>query len=108
MALTVERKIPALCLYLCAAICAQEPLRITARPGIYTNHFGLLNIGRSRVSIILFDLLNMRPADSASGRQQLLKFLREEVRPDDRIGIYTLSSQLRVLHDFTEDTRDPD
>ena len=160
MALTAERKIPVLCLYLCSAIWAQEPLRITTRiieldvvvtdgkghqvegltlddftitekgkrqkianfavqdlrtpnakpfnlpTGIYTNHFGLLNIGRSRVSIILFDLLNMRPADCASGRQQLLKFLREEVRPDDRIGIYTLSSQLRVLHEFTEDTRE--
>lgn len=70
-------------------------------PGIFTNRSDLLSGVPSNVIVILFDLLNMRAQDQATCREQLLKFLREQVRPDDRVALYALGSQLRVLHEFT-------
>lgn len=70
-------------------------------PGIFTNRSDLVDGTPSSVTVILFDLLNMRPQDQTNCREQLAKFLREQVRPEDRVAIYTLGSQLRVLHEFT-------
>ena len=54
------------------------------------------------LTILLWDALNTKPADQSRGRQQIIKFLRS-MKPEDRIALYALGDDLRVLHDFTSD-----
>jgi len=53
-------------------------------------------------TVVLFDRLNTRLSEAAFARARVAKFL-DGVRPDDRIALYGLSTDLIVLHDFTED-----
>ena len=58
------------------------------------------------VTIILFDQFNTPSSARMRARDHVLKFL-SQIKPDDRIGLYVLdeTGSLRVLHDFTSDTR---
>jgi VWFA-related protein len=58
----------------------------------------------SGVTVILLDMLNTAWTDQVYARDRVLRFLTH-VRPEDRVGLYTLGRGLRVLHDFTTDTR---
>jgi VWFA-related protein len=55
------------------------------------------------VTAILLDGLNTRWEDQAYARRQVINFL-SQLRPGDRIALYTLGRELRVLHDFSSDT----
>jgi VWFA-related protein len=65
--------------------------RLEQKPGVPT-----------AITVILLDSLNTRFADLAYARQQIIKFLGQ-LHPDDRVALYSLTTQLRVLHDFTSD-----
>jgi VWFA-related protein len=56
------------------------------------------------VTIVLFDQLNTPDSDRMYARQHVVRFL-EQIRPDDRVGLYVLNGlgALRVVHDFTSD-----
>ncbi len=55
------------------------------------------------VTVVLFDMLNTTTHETIYGKQQVARFLRE-LRPDDRVAIYAMSSRgLQVVHDFTSD-----
>jgi VWFA-related protein len=54
------------------------------------------------VAVILLDGLNTSFTDQAYARQQVIKFLMQ-IQPQDRLALYTLGRELRVLHDFTSD-----
>ncbi len=56
------------------------------------------------LTVILLDGLNTHFDDQAYARAQVVKFL-EQIRPEDRVAIYALGSNLRILHDFTSDTQ---
>jgi VWFA-related protein len=56
----------------------------------------------SSVSVILLDLLNTPWADLYRAREGIIKYL-QQLKPGDRIALYTLSRGLRVLHDYTTD-----
>jgi VWFA-related protein len=58
------------------------------------------------VSVILIDNLNTGLVDQIAVRNQAIAFLRE-LRDNDRVAVYLIdnSDTLRVLHDFTSDTR---
>ena len=56
----------------------------------------------ANVTVILLDGLNTAFPDQAYARQHVIKFL-EQIQPHDRIALYTLGSELRILHDFTSD-----
>lgn len=58
----------------------------------------------ANVTVVLLDALNTDSKDQNYARQQLLRFLRQ-IRPEDRVAVYTLGSQLRVLNDFSSDAR---
>jgi len=68
------------------------------------------NLPRSRkgvppnVTVILYDGLNTRITDQAYAREKIVEFL-SHLRPDDRVALYTLGKDLRVLQDFTSDAR---
>jgi VWFA-related protein len=52
--------------------------------------------------VILFNGLNTKFQDQAYARKQVLKFI-EQIQPHDRVALYLLGSDLRILHDFTND-----
>jgi VWFA-related protein len=57
------------------------------------------------VTAILLDNLNTDWSNQATAQAQVIKFLKQ-IQPDDRIGLFSLGPSLRVLHDFTTDSRD--
>ncbi|HWZ96967.1 MAG TPA: VWA domain-containing protein [Candidatus Dormibacteraeota bacterium] len=70
---------------------------------IFTNRFDRLGRAPSTATVILFDALNTQPQDQSSVRLQILGFLKE-LRPEDRVAIYALTTQLQILQDFTQDS----
>lgn len=73
-------------------------------PDTYTN----LPTGRAEppsATILLFDALNSRWTSQGYGLERVRKFLRQ-IEPEDHIGLYVLSDDLKVLHDFRDDASD--
>jgi VWFA-related protein len=76
-----------------------EPLPLT----VFTNRYELKGGASSSAALILLDLLNPRIRDKAFARQELLKYLGGQLQPGDRVALYVLDTQLRLLYDFTSD-----
>ena len=55
------------------------------------------------VVVILFDALNTQWKSQAFSLNRLRTMLRQ-LRPEDHVGLYVLGDQLKVLHDFTQDS----
>ena len=68
----------------------------------FTNRVTTKNGGAPSITVILLDALNTQFTDMSYARAQVLRFL-EQLRPQDRVAIYGLSTRLFVLHDFTSD-----
>ncbi len=68
----------------------------------WTNRFDRRSGIPLSVTLILLDGLNTRIQDQAPARQQVIKLI-QQLKPQDRVAIYTLGTDLRVLHDFTHD-----
>jgi VWFA-related protein len=79
---------------------ASQPLP----PNTFTNKLERRAGTPSSVSVILLDWLNTRFADRAYAQAQVIKFLQQQIKPEDHIGLYSLSRGLRVLHDYTSDS----
>jgi VWFA-related protein len=72
-------------------------------PGVFTNRFDLKGQDPGTVTVVLFDELNTAVADQAYVRKQVIRFL-QTLKPQDRVAVYALTTQLIVLHDFTQDS----
>ncbi len=75
--------------------------------GVVSNRVLAAGDGRSvalpnALTVILLDGLNSRFADRSLARDGLRKFL-STLTNNDRVAIYTLTTELRVLHDFAAD-----
>ncbi len=81
---------------------SEKPARPTARPapGVSSNRY----VERAAIGVtaILLDGLNTSWGDQAATRQQVVRYL-QNVRPEDRIALYTLGRELRILHDYTSE-----
>ena len=53
-------------------------------------------------TVILLDVRNTSFADMAFAKKQIAKFL-SQIQPQDRVALYSLSSKIYILHDFTQD-----
>jgi VWFA-related protein len=71
-------------------------------PGIYSNKPEFRSNGKP-VTILLLDAVNTPFRDQAYSRLQMLKYVKEQMKPDERMGVFTLTDSLRVLQDFTSD-----
>src|SRR5713226_8308411 len=71
-------------------------------PNLFSNRFEQKGGAPASVTVILLDALNTKFEDMAYARQQIIKFLGQ-LQPQDRVALYTLTTNLRVLHDFTSD-----
>ena len=73
------------------------PLTITNR-GVHANSRPMA------VTVILFDALNIGSDDLQYGKNAVVRFLRT-LHPGDPVAVYSIRGpQVRVVHDFTEDT----
>lgn len=72
-------------------------------PHTFSNRFDRATTPSS-VTVILLDGLNTHFEDQTYAKAQVLKFLGQ-IRPQDQIAIYTLGLNLKVLHDFTNNTQ---
>lgn len=70
--------------------------------GVFTNR--MEESTPKAVTIILVDALNTPFQDRASSRTQVLKAI-QGIDPDSRVALLSLGTQLRVIHDFTTDTK---
>src|ERR1039457_2479583 len=68
----------------------------------FTNRFDLKGQDPGSVTVILFDALNTSGPDLIYVRKHILNFL-QTLKPQDRVAIYALTTQLLVLHEFTQD-----
>ena len=82
---------------------ARRPLDPAEHPG--PNHFtNRIAATAPEAIIVLWDCANTRFEDRAQSRKQLLSALGQ-IHPQDRVGLYVLDSDLRVLQDFTRDAQ---
>lgn len=56
-----------------------------------------------RHTVLLLDALNTNFSDQAFVRKALAKVFRDFMSDQDRIAVFLLSNQLKMLHDFTDD-----
>jgi VWFA-related protein len=71
-------------------------------PNAFTNRYDLRGEEPGAVIIILFDAENTATEDQMYLRKQVMALLRS-LKAQDHVAIYALTSQLLVLHDFTQD-----
>jgi len=68
----------------------------------FTNRVELRPKPPNSVTVMLLDGLNTKFEDQTYARQQLIKMLGQ-LQPDDRVALYTLGRELKIIHDFTTD-----
>lgn len=73
-------------------------------PNTYSN-FPTERAEPPSVTILLFDVLNSKWTSQGYGLHHVRNFLRQ-IEPQDHIGLYLLSDDLKVLHDFRNDAFD--
>jgi VWFA-related protein len=71
-------------------------------PNTFTNRTEILPNPPETVTAVLFDELNTKFEDQVEARRLLLRYLGG-LLPQDRVALYVLGRDLRVLHDFTAD-----
>jgi VWFA-related protein len=79
---------------------------VAAPPGslVYSNRLQERTGVPPSVTVILLDALNTRAKDMPYARAQINKFLLSQIRPDDRVALYSMNrTRLTILHDFTTD-----
>lgn len=64
---------------------------------------GELRYRDRRLIVLFFDLSSMANADQIRARRAAEKYLNTSMAPNDMVAVIALSSQLRVLQDFTSD-----
>lgn len=68
-------------------------------PGVVSNDWQR-GVTHDTITVILLDPANTSFSDLAFARQQLVRFLAQ-IRPTDRVAVYLLGHNLRILQDFT-------
>ncbi len=72
-------------------------------PGVYSNELARQPGIPHSLTAILFDSLNTQFWDQVASRRNVVEFL-SQVKPQDRVAIFSLGRSLRVLHDFSSDS----
>ncbi len=82
----------------------QPSAPVNVNPEVFSNRSVARPDSPPGVTIFLLDALNTRIGDQMLARKEFLKLLGQ-IQPDDRMGVYMLGQELRVLQDFTSDSR---
>jgi VWFA-related protein len=59
-------------------------------------------IGYGAVTAVLLDWVNTQFSDLTYAKQQFVEFLRQ-IRPTDKVGVYVLGRNLRILNEYTNE-----
>jgi len=78
------------------------PVTVAPVVNTFSNRFEQKAGAPTSVTVILLDTRNTHASDMSYARKQVAKFLAQ-IQPQDRVALYSLSSKLYILHDFTED-----
>lgn len=73
-------------------------------PDVFSNRRDAYVGSSSSINIVLLDALNTRFEDQVYAKAQVIKFL-QQIQLNDRVALYSLKNDVRVLHDFTRDAR---
>jgi VWFA-related protein len=79
-----------------------DPKRESIAPGIFTNRIEYSPGPARNITAIVIDTLNTLPEDQVAVKAQVMQYLRA-LAPNTRVAVYMLGSNLRILHDFTDD-----
>jgi VWFA-related protein len=71
-------------------------------PGIYSNRAQYRSPG-GPITVMLLDAIDTPFTNQVYARSQMLRFVQEQYKPGQRMGIFTLTGSLNVLQDFTSD-----
>ena len=83
----------------------QPPAPGPALPlGIYSNRAQYRSPG-GPITVLLLDAANTQFKDQAYARRQMLRFVREQYKPGQRMAVFTLTDSLHVLQDFTTEPK---
>lgn len=74
----------------------------TLPPHIYTNRTGY-KTPAGPLTMIVLDGVNTALRDQMYARQQLLKYLKTQLRPNQHIAVFVLTGQLHLLQDIDSD-----
>jgi VWFA-related protein len=74
----------------------------TLAPGLYTNRPEFRSSG-GPLTILLLDAANTPFKDQSYSRFQMLAYVRSQMKPDQRLAVFTLTNDLHMLQDFTSD-----
>jgi VWFA-related protein len=74
----------------------------TLAPGLYSNRPEFLS-GGGPLTILLADAANTPFSDQSYARLQMLAYIRSQLKPEQRIAVFTLTNELHMLQDFTSD-----
>jgi VWFA-related protein len=75
------------------------PRKLDLPENVYTNYVSRSEPGA--LTVLLFDSLNTDRRDLTFSKNQVLDFLAK-IAPGNRVALYSLGSQLRMIHSFTE------
>ena len=83
-----------------------KPLKPSAPlpAGIYTNRPEQRVESPTTITVVLLDAVNTHIEDQGYAKEQFIRFL-SQIRPEDRVAVYALGNQLRILQDFTGDSK---
>jgi VWFA-related protein len=71
-------------------------------PGIYSNKPQYRAPG-GPITVMLLDAVNTPYSDQNYARRQMLGFVQQQLKPGQRMAVFTLTGPLNVLQDFTSD-----
>ena len=72
-------------------------------PDTFSNRYEQTGQVPGSITVILLDALNTSFSPQAYARESVIKVLRG-LKPEDRVALYVLGSQLSVIQDFTQDS----
>jgi VWFA-related protein len=72
-------------------------------PGVFSNELTAKPGVPNSLTAIMFDSLNTRFWDQVISKRNIIDFL-SQIRPQDRIAIFSLGRTFRVLHEFSSDS----
>lgn len=70
-------------------------------PGVFSNRRFAHSGSTGGITVILLDGINTRWGDRELARKNVIEYL-SQIQPNDRVALYTLGKELKILHDFTE------
>ncbi len=85
------------------AAAAAVPKATAAKIGIAPSAPGSIRFQDRRLVVMLFDLSSMQPDDQVHANEAAMKFLNNNLNPNDMVSIMVNAASLNVAQDFTND-----